>query len=182
MEDDSSDDEPEQLQCKLILLGDGAVRIASVPLCLSLSHCFSLGRARFLGGEDLHRTALHRGPLRDAGITHTHTHTHTSSLMFSLTRRLSLSLALSRAPSLPLVSRPLFISRLSVNTVQADHRSRLLHEEARAARQASLPLPLCARVCVPLSPCTRNSATAAAACVQATSTSPYKCGTSGGSR
>jgi Ras-related protein Rab-28 len=32
MESDSSDEEPEQLQCKVILLGDGAVGKTSVAL------------------------------------------------------------------------------------------------------------------------------------------------------
>ena len=32
MEDDSSDEEPEQLQCKIILLGDGAVGKTSIAL------------------------------------------------------------------------------------------------------------------------------------------------------
>ena len=31
MEDDSSDEEPEQLQCKIILLGDGNISVPHVP-------------------------------------------------------------------------------------------------------------------------------------------------------
>ena len=38
MQDDSSDEEPEQLQCKLILLGDGAVGKTSIALRFTEDH------------------------------------------------------------------------------------------------------------------------------------------------
>ena len=38
MEDDSSDEEPEQLQCKIILLGDGAVGKTSIALRFTEDH------------------------------------------------------------------------------------------------------------------------------------------------